>query len=130
MGTLGDGADATVLIAGACLAPDPASRTGDGLTGAGDDKGDAGVRVGRASADEGAPEPGDRPSAAWRAGPGDTLIRMLTAVTTAANTATPASTVMDERKLVSSMREYMTSRKADSLASRGGPSRRPRVRRR
>ncbi len=46
VGTLADGADATVVIAGACAAPDPASRTGDGLTGAGDDEGDAGVRVG------------------------------------------------------------------------------------
>jgi len=46
VGTLGDGADATVVIGGACVAPDPASRTRDGLTDAGGDEGDAGVRVG------------------------------------------------------------------------------------
>jgi len=65
--------------------------------------------------------------AACRGSPDDWLIRTLTDATTAAKATTPASTVMEVRKLISSMRVYMPSRKADSLPARVRRCRRHRV---
>lgn len=65
--------------------------------------------------------------AACRGRPDDWLIRTLTEATTAAKATTPASTVMEVRKLISSMRVYMPSRKADSPLPRERPCRRHRV---
>ena len=65
--------------------------------------------------------------AACRGRPDDWLIRTLTEATTAATATTPASTVMEVRKLISSMRVYMPSRKADSPLTRERRCRRHRV---
>jgi len=65
--------------------------------------------------------------AACRGRPDDWLIRTLTEATTAATATTPASTVMEVRKLISSMRVYMPSRKADSPPTRVRRCRRHRV---
>jgi hypothetical protein len=65
--------------------------------------------------------------AACRGRPDDWLIRTLTEAITAAKATTPASTVMEVRKLISSMRVYMPSRKADSLLPRERLCRRHRV---
>ena len=65
--------------------------------------------------------------AACRGRPDDWLIRTLTEATTAAKATTPASTVMEVRKLISSMRVYMPSRKADSPLTRERRCRRHRV---
>jgi hypothetical protein len=65
--------------------------------------------------------------AACRGRPDDWLIRTLTEATTAAKAMTPASTVMEVRKLISSMRVYMPSRKADSPLTRERRCRRHRV---
>ena len=63
-----------------------------------------------------------------RATPGGRLISTLTAASTPAKATTPASTVMDVRKLISSIRVYMTSRNARSLPARDAPPGRRRVR--
>ena len=65
--------------------------------------------------------------AACRGRPDDWLIRTLTEATTAATATTPASTVMEVRKLISSMRVYMPSRNADSPLTRERLCRRRRV---
>ncbi len=65
--------------------------------------------------------------AACRGRPDDWLIRTLTDATTAAKATIPASTVMEVRKLISSMRVYMPSRKADSPVTRERLGRRHRV---
>ena len=65
--------------------------------------------------------------AACRGSPDDWLIRTLTDATTAAKATTPASTVMEVRKLISSMRVYMPSRNADSPLTRERLCRRRRV---
>ena len=65
--------------------------------------------------------------AACRGRPDDWLIRTLTEATTAAKATTPASTVMEVRKLISSMRVYMPSRKADNPLPRERLCRRHRV---
>ena len=104
---------------------------GAGVTRAGDVDGVAvaarpeftGADVGPAGADAVA----GRLRAACRGGPDDSLIRTLTDATTAAKATTPASTVMEVRKLISSMRVYMPSRKADSPLSRERLCRRHRV---
>jgi hypothetical protein len=139
VGTAGDGADAVATVVTGAWAPalGPAVRTGGGVTDGGPDEGDVEGEAGRlvlagagrwlAGADEGAAEAGPL-SAACRPGPVETLIRVLTAAITAANATTPPSTVMDVRKLTSSMRVYRTSRKANSLATRDGPPGRVRVR--
>lgn len=126
----GDGSDAAAAVTGV-YAPEsgPVLRTGDGLAGGRDDEADGGAGAGReGDAGDGAAYAGGRPGAACCAGPDDRLIRVLTEATTAANATTPASTVMDVRKLTSSMRAYMTWRKVSSLASRDGPPGRVRVR--
>jgi hypothetical protein len=92
-----------------------------------------GVAAGRpefTGADVGPAEAGavaGRLRAACRGRPDDWLIRTLTEATTAAKATTPASTVMEVRKLISSMRVYMPSRKADSPLPRERLCRRHRV---
>ena len=68
------------------------------------------------------------PAAVCRATPGGRLISTLTAASTPAKATTPASTVMDVRKLISSIRVYMTSRNVRSLSARDAPPGRRRVR--
>jgi hypothetical protein len=129
---MGDGADAAATVVTGAWAPalGPVSPTGDGVTDGGPDEGDGAAGAGRglAGADEGGGEAAGPPSAACPAGPVERLISVLTAAITAANATTPPSTVMDVRKLISSMRVYRTSRKANSLATRDGPPGRVRVR--
>ncbi|MGO9783935.1 MAG: hypothetical protein ACLPQY_29900 [Streptosporangiaceae bacterium] len=121
----------------------PAAVTGGGVLAAGWARLEAGVaragdvagvaadgRPGFTRADVGPAEAGavaGWPRAAcW--GPDDWLIRTLTEATTAAKATTPASTVMEARKLISSIRVYMPSRKADSPLTRVRRGRRHRAR--
>lgn len=99
-----------------------ASLAGDATTGAGvhDGADEAGARRdGLGAAEVGGTEAGAAErwagtglSAAGRAGPGDWLISTPTPAITAANAITPPRTVMDVRKLISSMRAYSPFRRA------------------
>ena len=122
------GAAAAARTGAALLAAGGAARTGGGAGCAGEAAGDAGVPVaGAGGADAGGIRAG-APAAVCRATPGGRLIAVLTAASTAAKATTPASTIMDVRKLISSIRVYMTSRNARSLAARDAPPGRRRVR--
>lgn len=105
-----------------------ASLTGDATTGAGvrDGADDVGARrdgLGAAEAGDaevGAAErwAGTGLSAVGRPGPGDWLISTPTPAITAATAITPPRTVMDVRKLISSMRAYSPFRKAVNVRVR------------
>ena len=124
----GLGTAAAAVTGAAVLAAGGATRTGDDVGCAGEAAGDASVLVaGAGAADAGGVRAG-APAAVCRATPGGRLISTLTAASTAAKATTPASTVMDVRKLISSIRVYMTSRNACSPAARDAPPGRRRVR--
>lgn len=124
-GTAGAGVAAAgraAVIGGGLLTAGWAWLVGAGVARAGDVDGAAvAVRPEFTGADVGPAEAGavaGRPRAACRGRPDDWLIRTLTDATTAAKATTPASAVMEVRKLISSMRVYMPSRKADSPLTR------------
>jgi hypothetical protein len=138
VGTAGAGVAAAgpaAVTGGGVLTAGWAWLVGAGVARAGDVAGDvAGVAAaGRpefSGADVDPAEAGavaGRLRAACRGRPDDWLIRTLTEATTAATATTPASTVMEVRKLISSMRVYMPSRKADSPPTRVRRCRRHRV---
>jgi hypothetical protein len=138
VGTAGAGVAAAgpaAVTGGGVLTAGWAWLVGAGVARAGDVAGDvAGVAAaGRpefSGADVDPAEAGavaGRLRAACRGRPDDWLIRTLTEATTAATATTPASTVMEVRKLISSMRVYMPSRKADSPPTRVRRYRRHRV---
>ncbi len=110
------------VIGGGLLTAGWAWLVGAGVAQAGDVDGAAvAVRPEFTGADVGPAEAGavaGWPRAACRGRPDDWLIRTLTDATTAAKATTPASAVMEVRKLISSMRVYMPSRKADSPLTR------------
>ena len=119
------------VTGGGVLAAGPVRLVGAGVARAGDVDGVARPgRPGFTRADVGPAEAGavaGRLRAACR-GPDDWLIRTLTEATTAAKATTPASTVMEVRKLISSIRVYIPPRKADSQPTRVRRCRRHRVR--
>ena len=128
------GADAAAgsaaVTGGGVLTAGWAWLVGAGVARAGDVDGVAAGRPEFTGADVDPAEAGavaGRLRAACRERPDDWLIRTLTEATTAAKATTPASTVMEVRKLISSMRVYMPSRKADSPLPRERLCRRHRV---
>jgi hypothetical protein len=134
VGTAGAGVAAAGLAAvtgGGVLTAGRAWLVGAGVARAGDVDGVAVAgRPEFTGADVGPAEAGavaGRLRAACRGRPDDWLIRTLTEATTAAKATTPASTVMEVRKLISSIRVYMPSRKADSPLTRERLCRRHRV---
>ena len=133
LGTAGAGVAAAGLAAvtgGGVLTAGWAWLARAGVARAGDVDGVAAGRPEFTGADVDPAEAGavaGRLRAACRGRPDDWLIRTLTEATTAATATTPASTVMEVRKLISSMRVYMPSRKADSPPTRVHRCRRHRV---
>lgn len=134
VGTAGAGVAAAgpaAVTGGGVLTAGWAWLVGAGVARAGDVDGvPAAGRPKFTGADVGPAEAGavaGRLRAACRGSPDDWLIRTLTDATTAAKATTPASTVMEVRKLISSMRVYMPSRKADSPPTRVRRCRRHRV---
>jgi len=138
LGTAGAGVAAAgpaAVTGGGVLTAGWAWLVGAGVARAGDVAGDvdgvaAAGRPESSGADVDPAEAGavaGRLRAACRGRPDDWLIRTLTEATTAATATTPASTVMEVRKLISSMRAYMPSRKADSPPTRVRRCRRHRV---
>jgi hypothetical protein len=125
-------AGSAAVTCGGVLAAGRARPARAGVAPAGHADGAAGAgRAGFTAADVGPAEAGaaaGRLSAACRGRPDDWLIRTPTEATTAADATTPASTVMEARKLISSIRAYMPSRKADSPLARERRGRRHRVR--
>ena len=124
VGTAGSGVTAVLTAGWAWLVGAGVARAGDvdGVAAAG--------RPEFTGADVGPAEAGavaGRLRAACRGRPDDWLIRTLTEATTAAKATTPASMVMEVRKLISSMRVYTPSRKADSPLARERLCRRHRV---
>ena len=133
VGTAGAGmaaAGLAAVTAGGVLTAGWAWLVRAGVARAGDVDGVAAGRPEFAGADVDPAEAGavaGRLRAVCRGRPDDWLIRTLTEATTAAKATTPASTVMEVRKLISSMRVYMPSRKADSALARERLCRRHRV---